>query len=133
MAIRVLVVDDVPDLREMFREVLSSDDRLVVVGEAADGLEAIAKASELHPDVILLDVAMPRLDGLRAIPLLHEASPGTRILILSAFTSDEIAAFGMEVNPTGFIEKGIPPYEIADVIVKMMRLPAIPGRNAQPV
>ena len=132
MAIRVLLVDDVTDLRMLFRKALAHDERVVVVGEAADGIEAIDKARELNPDVILLDLAMPRLDGLRAIPRLHEAAPGTRIMILSGFSSPKLARKAIESCATGFVEKGIPPYEIADVIEKVMRSPAKSGCSKTP-
>ena len=132
MPIRVLLVDDVTDLRMLFRKALSYDDRIQVVGEAADGLEAIDKAAELRPDVILLDLAMPRLDGMRAIPRLHEVAPGTRILVFSGFSSPTLARRAIESCATGFIEKGIPPDEIGDVIEKVMRTPAKSGCGAQP-
>src|SRR5215210_3212421 len=70
LAIRVLIVDDVPALRELFRLALA-DSRFQVVGEAGDGVEAVQLARTTRPDVILLDVSMPRMDGLQAIPLLH--------------------------------------------------------------
>ncbi len=123
MAIRVLLVDDVADLRSLFRQALAHDDRIIVVGEAADGIEAIERAAELKPNVIVLDLAMPRLDGLRAIPRLHEAAPGTRILVLSGFSSPKLAARVVASCATGFIEKGIPPTELGDVIEQVFRAP----------
>lgn len=132
MAIRVLLVDDVSDLRALFRQALATDDRILVVAEAADGIEAIEKAAEVRPDVILLDLAMPRLDGLRAIPRLHEASPGTRILVLSGFSSPKLAARAVSSCATGFIEKGIPPFELGDVIEQVYRAPAKSGCSNTP-
>ena len=132
MSIRVLLVDDVSDLRALFRQALAHDDRILVVAEAGDGIEAIEKAAEFNPDVILLDLAMPRLDGLRAIPRLHEASPGTRILVLSGFSSPKIAARAVASCATGFVEKGIPPYELGDVIEQVMQSPAKSGCSKTP-
>lgn len=132
MAIRVLLVDDVTDLRDLFRHALSHDGRIIVIAEAADGIEAIEKAAELNPDVILLDLAMPRLDGLRAIPRLHEASPGTRILVLSGFSSPKIAARAVASCATGFIAKGIPPSELGNVIEQVYRSPAKSGCSKTP-
>ena len=132
MSIRVLLVDDVSDLRMLFRRALATDERVLVVGEAADGIEAIEKATELNPDVILLDLAMPRLDGLRAIPQLHHAAPGVRILVFTGFSSPKLASRALQACASGFVEKGLPPYELADVIEKVMRSPAKSGCGARP-
>jgi DNA-binding NarL/FixJ family response regulator len=132
VAIRVLLVDDVSDLRTLFRQALAHDDRILVVAEAGDGIEAIEKAAEVNPDVILLDLAMPRLDGLRAIPRLHEASPGTRILVFSGFSSPKLAARAVASCATGFVEKGIPPHELGDVIEQVFLAPAKSGCSKTP-
>lgn len=116
MAIRVLVVDDVAELRALFRIVLEGDDRFEVVGEAADGEEAIAKAHELRPDVVMLDIAMPRMNGISAIPLLHQAAPGLRILVLSGFETDRIARQAIDSCATAFISKGVPPKKIVSTL-----------------
>lgn len=116
MSIRVLVVDDVADLRGLFKMVLESDGRFDVVGEAADGEEAIQEAGRLRPDVIVLDVAMPRMDGIHAIPLLHEAAPGVRILMLSGFDNKRMARQAIDTCATAFLSKGAPPESIISTL-----------------
>src|SRR5688572_28853841 len=116
MSIRVLVVDDVPDLRRIFRLVLEADGRFQVVGEAGDGEEAVKLAGDLRPDVIVLDLAMPRMDGMSAIPLLHQASPGIRILVLSGFENEKLAERAVAACATAFLTKGTRPSEIASTL-----------------
>lgn len=82
--VRVLLVDDLPDIRLVMRLLLEADGRAEVVGEAADGNEAVRLAAELHPDAVVLDLRMPGLDGVSALPLIRDASPGTVVVALSA-------------------------------------------------
>ncbi len=123
MAIRVLLVDDVADLRLMFRRIFESDGRFEVVGEAADGYEALEQARAHQPDVIVLDVAMPRMDGLQAIPLLHEASPDSKILMLSGFESEVVARKALELTASAFIEKGAATARIIDLAEEVSKSP----------
>ena len=123
MAIRVLLVDDVEDLRVMFRLSFERDARFEVVGEAGDGQEALERARVLQPDVILLDIAMPRLDGLQAIPLLHEAAPEAKILMLSGFEAARVAQKALELTASGFVEKGAPTSHIADLVEAVSKSP----------
>ncbi|MEA2452154.1 MAG: hypothetical protein QOG04_864 [Actinomycetota bacterium] len=95
---------------------LENDGRFEIVGEAGDGEEAIAKAGELRPDVIMLDVAMPRMDGIRAIPLLHKASPGVRILVLSGFEGRRVVQQAISACATAFITKGEVPATIVSTL-----------------
>lgn len=83
--IRVLLADDVADLRMMVRVSLEVDGRFEVVGEAQDGIEAVNLAHSLRPDIVVLDISMPNMDGLEAIPEIHRVSPESRILVLSGF------------------------------------------------
>src|SRR5947199_4733636 len=82
--VRVLLVDDLPDIRLVMRLLLEADGRAEIVGEAADGTEAVRLAAELRPDAVVLDLRMPGMDGVAALPLIRDASPGTAVVALSA-------------------------------------------------
>src|SRR3954454_20370223 len=82
--VRVLLVDDLADIRLVMRLLLEADGRAEVVGEAADGAEAVRLAGELPPDAVVLDLRMPGMDGVTALPLIRDASPGTVVVALSA-------------------------------------------------
>ena len=104
--IKVLLVDDVKDLRTLFRRILDDDEEIEIVGEAADGIEAIDRAQELQPDVVVLDLAMPRLDGLRAIPRLRHVAPDTKILIMTAFSSRQLSERALRACASAILDKG---------------------------
>ena len=103
---RVLICDDVALLRELLRYELEEDDDVVVVGEAGDGVEGVRMADELKPDVVVLDLAMPGLDGLEAITLMRAVDPPPAILVHSGFDAatmrDRVLALGAE----RYLEKG---------------------------
>ena len=82
--VRVLLVDDLPDIRLVMRLLLEADGRAEVVGEAADGAEAVRLTGELRPDAVVLDLRMPGMDGVAALPLIRDAAPGTVVVALSA-------------------------------------------------
>jgi DNA-binding NarL/FixJ family response regulator len=106
VAVRVVVADDYQPFRVMMRYILEDDPEIELVGEAGDGAAAVDLVAELHPDVILLDLAMPRLDGWEAIPLIRERSPETRIVVLSGFPEERMRDLAREHRVTRYVEKG---------------------------
>ena len=121
--IRALLVDDVPDLRVLIRLALQNDGRFEVVGEAGDGEEGIRMATELQPDAVLLDLAMPRMDGLTAIPGIRQACSATRILAYSGFQTDSLALKVIDTCGDAYLEKGAAPERIADVFYQVATSP----------
>ena len=105
-ALRTLLVDDVQDIRALLRVLMARDGRFDVVGEAADGQRAIALARDLQPDVIVLDLAMPVMDGLTALPALRAAVPHVRVVILSGFPVEQMGPSALEAGAVGYLEKG---------------------------
>ena len=103
---RVLVVDDADDLRMLLRARMETRTGLTVVGEAADGLAAVELASELQPDLVMLDLAMPRMDGLEALPLIRAAVPGVRVIVLSGFNQSTLAEKAIEAGADRYVVKG---------------------------
>ncbi len=117
--IRLLVVDDEELVRFGFRLILDAEDDFEVVGEAADGNEAIAAAERLRPDVILIDIRMPRLDGVEATRRLVAA--GHRVLILTTFDLDEYLFNGVKAGASGFLLKDVPPDDLAAAVRAVAR------------
>jgi DNA-binding NarL/FixJ family response regulator len=103
-------------LRSGFRMVLEEEADLRIVGEAADGAEAVRLAAELRPDVVLMDVRMPVLDGIEATRELVAATPSSRVLILTTFDLDEYAFSALRYGASGFLLKDVPPGELAAAI-----------------
>jgi DNA-binding NarL/FixJ family response regulator len=106
--IRIFLCDDVPELRALVRFALEEDKGLEVVGEAGDARTGIEMIGELRPDLVLLDLSMPGMDGLEAIPLIRKASPETAIVIFSGFAGDRMRAPALELGADDYIEKGEP-------------------------
>jgi DNA-binding NarL/FixJ family response regulator len=116
VTISVLVADDQPLVRSGFRMILDAREDLVLVGEAADGREALALARERDPDVILMDVRMPELDGIEATRRLAAAGSRARILVLTTFDLDEYVYAAIRAGASGFLLKDVQPAELVDAI-----------------
>ncbi|TDK50785.1 response regulator transcription factor [Antarcticimicrobium luteum] len=119
--IRVLIVDDHPMVAEGIQSILESYDDIVVVGTLGDGQAAVDRAEALTPDVILMDLNMPRLGGLSATEMLLERVPGARILILSMHDSPEYIASALSHGAVGYVLKDVPTDEIKQAIDTVMR------------
>jgi DNA-binding NarL/FixJ family response regulator len=103
--IRVLVCDDVEAFRALMRFTLQEDAGIEVVGEAGDGMAAIKAAERLQPDVVLLDLTMPILDGIDALPTLLERAPGARVVALSGWGAERMAQAALEQGAVAYVEK----------------------------
>ncbi len=114
--IKVLLVDDQPLLRMGFRLILEGESDLDVVGEASDGNEALAQAAALHPDVILMDVRMPGMDGIEATRRLSALDSAARVIILTTFDLDEYAFAGLQAGASAFLLKDVAPEELVHAV-----------------
>lgn len=114
--IRILIVDDQQLIRLGFRMVLEAEPGFVVVGEATNGAEAIQSASELAPDVVLMDVRMPQLDGIAATEQIVRQHPDSRIIVLTTFDLDEYAFGALAAGASGFLLKDVQAAELTAAI-----------------
>ncbi len=112
MTIRVLLADDQPLLRHGFAMILSAQADIEVIGEAADGAEAVRLTGLLRPDVVLMDVRMPGMDGIEATRKITLVNPPTRVIILTTFDVDEYAFDGLRAGASGFLLKNARPDEL---------------------
>jgi PAS domain S-box-containing protein len=106
LAPRIVVVDDNDDVRRQVRIQIERVGKYQVVGEAVDGVQAVEVVTALQPDVVFLDLAMPRMDGLQALPLIIDAVPHVRVIVLSGFDQDTIAAKALAAGARRYVEKG---------------------------
>jgi NarL family two-component system response regulator LiaR len=114
--IRVLIADDHAVVRQGLRTFLDLQDDMEVVGEAGDGEEALALASELAPDVVLIDLVMPRVDGIEAIRRLREDAPSVRAIVLSSFVDDDKLFPAVRAGAAGYLLKDVQPQELVEAI-----------------
>ena len=116
MTIRVVLADDEHLLRVGFRMILDAHEDFEVVAEACDGREAVAAAAAHRPDVVVMDVRMPELDGIAATEAIVRQQPGARVLILTTFDLDEYAFAGLRAGASGFLLKNAPPDQLVTAI-----------------
>ena len=125
MTIRVLLVDDQALLRKGFRMILEEEAGIEVVGEASGGEEAVALTHQLHPDVVLMDVRMPDMDGIEATSQIVSSDTEARVLILTTFDLDEYAFAGLRAGASGFLLKDVPPAGLISAIQVVARGDAV--------
>ena len=126
--IRVLIADDHPALREGLRAILDTQEDIEVVGEAASGREAVDRAAVLRPDVVLMDLEMPELDGVEAIRRLRERLPDARVIVFTAFDTDDRIIGAVEAGAQGYLLKGAS----RDEIFRAIRVARDGGTLLQP-
>ncbi len=131
--IRILLADDTALFRTAIAELVDSQDGLTVVGEAENGLEAVEKARALKPDVVVMDVEMPVMDGVEATRLIREQMPGVKVVMLTVSESDDHLFDAIRFGAQGYLLKDLRPAELYDLIRAVMRnepplSPAIAGR-----
>ncbi len=114
--IRILVADDQALVRGGLRMILEAQDDFEVVAEAEDGAQAVALTRELQPDVVLMDVRMPILDGIAATRQILGEDAGARVLVLTTFDRDEIVYEALKAGASGFLLKSVPPGKLADAV-----------------
>jgi len=105
--LQILIVDDKPHVRSGIRMLLQKHQDWTICGEASDGIEAVRQAEKLKPDVILLDISMPKMDGLTALPLIREKSPESQIIVLTLHESLDTARVASSVGVHAYITKSL--------------------------
>ena len=119
--ISVVVCDDVPELRRLAQIVLEEDGEMQVVGEAGTGREAVEVSERLQPDVVVLDLSMPEMDGLEAIPLIHQVAPNAEIVVFSGFEEGKVAEVALAMKASRYVRKGAPLEELRDAVRDLAR------------
>ena len=134
--LRILIADDHALVRRSLRSLLLTHSSWDVCGEAVDGQDAVDKAKELHPDIVLLDVSMPRMTGLQAVPIIRHEVPESQILIVTQHDSNELSRHATEVGAHGFVVKSdvtkylVPAIEAAGERRRVSALVSNPTKNA---
>jgi DNA-binding NarL/FixJ family response regulator len=114
--VSVVVCDDVPEMRSVLHDVLSEDDSVTILAEVGDGHECVRTTAELQPDVLLLDLSMPGMDGIDAIPLIMTTAPRTGIIVFSGLGAGNMQELAMARGADLYIEKGTPLDELRTAV-----------------
>lgn len=122
--IRVLLCDDVAMLRELIRYELEEDDGVVVVGEADNGIDGVRLVEELKPDVVVLDLAMPGIDGLEALSLMRAVTDPPAVLVHSGFDAETMRERVLALGAAAYLEKGGNLREVRDAVRQVVERPA---------
>lgn len=118
---RILIVDDSPGWRARVREILAAHPEWKIISEASDGQEAVRSACELQPDVIVLDIAMPRLNGIEAAKMIRQKSPKSRIVFLSVDNDSDIMKAAFEVGQTTYVTKDKAATRLCEAVAASLR------------
>jgi DNA-binding NarL/FixJ family response regulator len=119
---RTLIADDDADHRLLQRVALERSGQFEIVAEAADGDEAVQRAKEFRPDLVLLDLSMPRVDGLEALPQLRTAVPEAKVIVFSGFSREQFAHAVLSAGAVGYLEKGMPRQRMVDEVLAVAGL-----------
>jgi DNA-binding NarL/FixJ family response regulator len=110
--LRVVLCDDVAELRSLVRAQLEADGDIAVIGEAGDGLEVLRLIEDERPDLVLLDLSMPDMDGLEVLAQIREAAPETRVVVFSGFVAGPLGRRAVALGAYDYVEKGAPAEEL---------------------
>ena len=114
--VSVYLCDDVPELRRLIRLILEEDENMRVVGEAGEAETGIEEIAELQPNVVVLDLSMPGMDGLEALPVIRRTSPDTEVVVFSGFTEERMARLALAAGAARYIEKGEPIEKVLNAV-----------------
>jgi DNA-binding NarL/FixJ family response regulator len=117
--VTVYLCDDTDELRRVLRRALGEDPGIEVVGDSGDPIEAIEEIAELQPQVVLLDLSMPRIDGLEALPLIKRVAPEVSVIVFSGFTAARMAGLALASGADRYVQKGEQLQELREMVREM--------------
>lgn len=130
-AYRVVIADDVEDLRDLLKRALERDGRFSVVGMAGNGREAVVQAAQQRPDLTLLDLSMPEMDGLEALPLIRSSVPECTVVVLSGFDAERMESAVLDRGAAGYLVKGLSPRRLVEELTALLERLDVPATTAQ--